>query len=101
MLDAAPFLCKYFHYRANPFSCWVQYLSSARISTTDLALFHVGCSTQHLHLTMGGTTYHQVRKAQQLYLTMGGLAYHHVRKAHEIITSPWKEPRSGEYQASP
>ena len=60
----------------------MQYLASARINTTEPALFHVGCSTQHLHLAMGGP------------------AYHHVKRAHGLITSPWKEPRFGEHQAS-
>ena len=27
---------------------------------------------QHLYLTMGGPTYHHVRREQHLYLTMGG-----------------------------
>ena len=72
MLDAVPCLCKDFHYRANPFSCWMQYLASARISTTEPVLFHTGCSTQHLYPTMGGLACHHVGKAQHLHLTIGG-----------------------------
>ena len=63
--------------------------------------YHHVRKEQHLHLTMRGPNYHHVRKAQHLHLTMGGPAYHDVRKAHGIITSPWKEPQYGEHQASP
>ena len=55
MLDAVTFLCKDFHYKASHFSCWMQYLVSTRISTTEETLFHVGCRSQHLYPTMGGT----------------------------------------------
>ena len=50
MLDTISCLCRYFHYRDNPFSCWMQYLASARISTIEPALFHVGCSTLPLQV---------------------------------------------------
>ena len=39
MLDVVPCLYKDFHYRANPFSWWMQYLAYARISTTEQTLF--------------------------------------------------------------
>ena len=45
MLDVLPCPCKEFRYRANPFSCWMQHLASARISPTEPALFHAGCNT--------------------------------------------------------
>ena len=58
-------------------------------SSTEATLFHVGCrpilhvglDLQHLYLTMGGPTYHHVRKAQHFHLTMGGPSCHHVRKS--------------------
>ena len=34
MLDVLSFACKVFPYRASPFSCWMQHLSSTRISPT-------------------------------------------------------------------
>ena len=45
MLDEGPCLCKDLPYRSIPFSCWMQHLASARISTKEPALFHAGCST--------------------------------------------------------
>ena len=46
-------------------------------------------------------TFDPVRNALHLHLTMGGPTYHRVRKAHRLITSPRREPRYGEHQASP
>ena len=75
----------------------------------------------HLHLTMRGThpsfmserlfTYiwpweehihNSCQKGSALTYDHGrNQSYHHVKKAHGLITCPWKEPRSGEHQASP
>ena len=63
--------------------------------------YHHVIRAHHLHMTMGGPTYHHVRMALHLHLTMGGPAYHYVKMAHRLITSLWKEPLSGEHQASP
>ena len=35
-------------------------------------------------MTMGGPTYHHVRRAPHLHMTMGGPTYHHVRKAQHL-----------------
>ena len=43
---------------------------------------------------VGNTSRNHVRRASHLYPTMGGPTYHHVRKALGLSASPWKEPTS-------
>ena len=59
--------------------------------------YHHVRTALYLHLTIGGIAYHHVRRDLHLHLTMGGPAYHHVKRAYGLITSPWKEPQSGEH----
>ena len=68
---------------------------------------HLTCSSEWLWISilisvMEGTNPLTMTDGSALTSDHGrNQSYHHVRMAYKLITSPWREPRSGEHQDSP
>ena len=62
-------------------------------------------SRNHIRISLdwscGKTTHNYIKASLHLHLIMWSSAFHHVRKANGHTNFLWREPQSGEHQASP